>query len=390
MTFNLVTVTGPEAERITRGNIELAWLSAERQIKNGQTHIHFPSMITSVVGKKGLMELATRYNAHIKDECSLTYDPVARRWRLMPPPEFMGEPATATPTESMLVPRATYDPVVLDRPGMHRGQKADVGHVKRPMNCFMIYRKDKHAEIVAANPGTNNVGICEIIGRMWKDESPDVRMAYKAKAFRALQAHKEAHPDYNYKPRKSSEIKKRKKREALRNKGPVFNQPKQIAEAVMTELGLAEMPNLNSSARNARNQFMPFGVNPHLPWVNMSFPARVESQSLLDALCPDTFVDDASANVNGDDQLANDIANEAFNNPSAIWTWGELPAQTSGANNFVSMDNTEVAAATAERHTSLVDGGALESISEFHFDAYNTFGDNLFFEQGDGLFNFAC
>nr|ATN96251.1 MAT1-2-1 [Eutiarosporella tritici-australis] len=387
--FNFVTVTGPQAERIMRDNIELAWRCAQRQLQKGQCDISFPQMITSIVGRKGLVELTMRYNAHINNECSLVHDPINKVWRLYPPPAVMPAPATAIPTESALVPRATHAPVVLARPSMNRVRRVET-KVKRPMNCFMLYRKEKHAETVLANPGTNNVGISTIIGNMWKHESPDVRMAYKAKAFKALQAHKDAHPDYSYKPRKSSEIKKRKKREALRNSSSVFAQPREIADAVMAEHGVTKMPHLDNNASKAHGQFIPFCTNPDLPWVNMSFPARVESQSLLDALNPGSFIDDACANVSEDDQLVNDLANQVENDTSALWAWGELSKQTPNVSNPVSMDNTEnVLVAAAERHASLVDDGALETISEFHFDAYNHFAEDLSCEQVDGDFDFT-
>ena len=86
--------------------------------------------------------------------------------------------------------------------------------VPRPPNAFIIYRKDWHPRVVAQNPGLHNNAISVIIGDQWRNESEEVRTAYKQRAGDAKRQHEIDHPDYHYQPRRPSE----KKRRMTRNK----------------------------------------------------------------------------------------------------------------------------------------------------------------------------
>ncbi|EMC98166.1 hypothetical protein BAUCODRAFT_67524, partial [Baudoinia panamericana UAMH 10762] len=76
--------------------------------------------------------------------------------------------------------------------------------VPRPLNHFIIYRKEWHPKIVAQNPGLHNNEISVIIGKQWQSESDEVKALYKQKAEEMKRQHELAHPDYQYQPRKPS------------------------------------------------------------------------------------------------------------------------------------------------------------------------------------------
>ncbi|PVU91441.1 hypothetical protein BB559_004131 [Furculomyces boomerangus] len=73
----------------------------------------------------------------------------------------------------------------------------------RPPNAFIIYRKEKQADVLKKNQGVSNKEISKIIGKMWREESQEVKDTYKGKAEVEKNNHKKKFPDYKYKPRKS-------------------------------------------------------------------------------------------------------------------------------------------------------------------------------------------
>nr|AST15023.1 mat1-2-1 [Trichoderma spinulosum] len=88
--------------------------------------------------------------------------------------------------------------------------------IPRPPNAYILYRKDRHNMVKAANPGITNNEIfpilAQILGRAWNQESRDVRQTYKTMSEEIKLALLEKHPDYQYKPRKSSEKRRRNRR----------------------------------------------------------------------------------------------------------------------------------------------------------------------------------
>ncbi|EFY88585.1 hypothetical protein J3459_011535 [Metarhizium acridum] len=89
-----------------------------------------------------------------------------------------------------------------------------VTKIPRPPNAYILYRKERHNTVKEANPGITNNEISQILGRAWNLESREVRQKYKDMADRVKQALLEKHPDYQYKPRKPSEKKRRTRRNA--------------------------------------------------------------------------------------------------------------------------------------------------------------------------------
>ncbi|KAI9320317.1 hypothetical protein DFJ73DRAFT_323790, partial [Zopfochytrium polystomum] len=95
------------------------------------------------------------------------------------------------PTGAVHVPRARRD-----RPK---------SHTPRPSNSFIIYRREKHAEIMTQFHGAkslNNNVISKIVAQLWRDECPEVRAYYAARADDEKRAHMIKYPDYKYRPRR--------------------------------------------------------------------------------------------------------------------------------------------------------------------------------------------
>ncbi|KAL6858177.1 hypothetical protein ACO1O0_005633 [Amphichorda felina] len=84
--------------------------------------------------------------------------------------------------------------------------------IPRPPNAYILYRKERHTIVKEANPGITNNEISQVLGSAWNTESREVRQKYKDMADEIKRALLEAHPDYQYKPRKPSEKKRRARR----------------------------------------------------------------------------------------------------------------------------------------------------------------------------------
>lgn len=79
-------------------------------------------------------------------------------------------------------------------------------HTPRPANSFILYRREKHVEIMQQYKGVktlNNNVISKIVANMWKSESQEVKAHYASLADAEKKAHMLKYPDYKYRPRKS-------------------------------------------------------------------------------------------------------------------------------------------------------------------------------------------
>lgn len=118
--------------------------------------------------------------------------------------------------------------------------------ILRPPNAFILYRKAHHEAVKAAHPGIHNNQICKfplimqvthinfaiavILGTQWQKEDAGVRAQYKAQAAQLKHEHMKKHPDYQYQPRKASELKRR----MTKKKAAALSQDKALAENLDT------------------------------------------------------------------------------------------------------------------------------------------------------------
>ncbi|KAK9322072.1 hypothetical protein V1517DRAFT_324540 [Lipomyces orientalis] len=110
--------------------------------------------------------------------------------------------------------------------GKQRNRGRPKGHIKRPLNSFMIYRRVQTYLFHASSPETsddeiggiiryessllgdlervNHQSVSVIIGQFWRTESQIVRDAFTKLAKQESSLHRELHPDYKFCPQKKT------------------------------------------------------------------------------------------------------------------------------------------------------------------------------------------
>ncbi|XP_076462385.1 uncharacterized protein LOC143294792 [Babylonia areolata] len=109
-----------------------------------------------------------------------------------------------------LMPSRRVDPTSTSTPYTDAAQArkpARQGHIKRPMNAFMIWAQQQRHQIIAQYPGSDNAKISKFLGSAWKKMSDTEKAPYREEADRLKQLHVKEFPEYKYKPRKAAKRK---------------------------------------------------------------------------------------------------------------------------------------------------------------------------------------
>ncbi|KAJ4201050.1 hypothetical protein NW767_007185 [Fusarium falciforme] len=117
---------------------------------------------------------------------------------------YLGSPRALTAGQGMLVnPTGAGEALWMVRP-----EGAPI-KVPRPPNAYILYRKERHHLVKSMHPGITNNEISQILGRCWNLENRATRAEYKVRADEVKRLHYEKHPDYQYRPRRPSEKRRR-------------------------------------------------------------------------------------------------------------------------------------------------------------------------------------
>ncbi|XP_040538851.1 transcription factor SOX-30 [Gallus gallus] len=79
--------------------------------------------------------------------------------------------------------------------------KDKTGHVKRPMNAFMVWARIHRPALAKANPNANNAEISVQLGLEWSKLTEEQKQPYYDEARKIKQRHREEFPGWVYQPR---------------------------------------------------------------------------------------------------------------------------------------------------------------------------------------------
>ncbi len=75
-------------------------------------------------------------------------------------------------------------------------------HIKRPMNAFMVWSKERRKELAQENPRMHNSELSKKLGAEWKNLSDADKRPYIDEAKKIREMHMVEFPDYRYRPRR--------------------------------------------------------------------------------------------------------------------------------------------------------------------------------------------
>ncbi|XP_071879344.1 transcription factor SOX-30 [Anas platyrhynchos] len=107
------------------------------------------------------------------------------------------EPAVKIETKNVPLTVLPSDSGMPDTPF----SKDKSGHVKRPMNAFMVWARIHRPALAKANPTANNAEISVQLGLEWSKLSEEQKQPYYDEARKIKQRHREEFPGWVYQPR---------------------------------------------------------------------------------------------------------------------------------------------------------------------------------------------
>ncbi|KAF7704311.1 transcription factor SOX-11a [Silurus meridionalis] len=100
------------------------------------------------------------------------------------------------------------------------------GHIKRPMNAFMVWSKIERRKIMEQSPDMHNAEISKRLGKRWKMLKDSEKIPFIREAERLRLKHMADYPDYKYRPKKKPKLDTNSSKSALSPEKSCAKMPK--------------------------------------------------------------------------------------------------------------------------------------------------------------------
>nr|QOE88723.1 HMG domain-containing [Phyllosticta citriasiana] len=202
--------------------VERFWAESLKQIRKGRIEVVVPFEIAYALGQAGVDRVAQRFSEHVKAPVEKTVDAEQKVLRILPPPELrtvqpseVNAPSAIDKNATPAKPPATIEAKSTRTRVLDATSRPSKPKVPRPCNPFIMYRNFLHQRVTMENPGLHNNQISKIIGKMWQEESPEAKELWRERAKLGKEEHHVRFPDYQYRPRKPGEKKRRMTKKKL-------------------------------------------------------------------------------------------------------------------------------------------------------------------------------
>ncbi|KAL8659681.1 MAG: hypothetical protein Q9226_000306 [Calogaya cf. arnoldii] len=197
-------------------NMQLAehvWKQHESNINHGfVNNVLVDSIVENAIGSDGLALIAERFQSVPDLTIFQTNNSPALRSMIQAPVTIKKRGSLPT----VIFPDANpggHEKVTTTKPKPKAMSKKD--KIARPPNAFILYRQHHHPIVKSQNPDLHNNQISIMLGQQWQNEAAEIKAQFKSTADEIKKAHLSAHPNYQYKPRKPAEKKRRMTRRKM-------------------------------------------------------------------------------------------------------------------------------------------------------------------------------
>nr|XP_039271158.1 putative transcription factor SOX-14 [Styela clava] len=140
---------------------------------------------------------------------SVVANPSPKRSKVKPSPtNILDELENLGPSSIVLPPPSTSS---------QKKEAARPGHIKRPLNAFMVWSQIERHKITSKAPKMHNAEISRNLGKRWRELEDSKKRPFIIEAERLRLQHMRDHPDYKYKPKKRTKSMSKKENEEVEN-----------------------------------------------------------------------------------------------------------------------------------------------------------------------------